>query len=320
MSILSSLVWHDPLWLLLLPLLPLLFWVRQKAKRPRPALIWTLAVHVPTWRTRLWRLLPWLRAAALALLLIAMARPQRLLQEKTVKTEGIDIGLVLDVSESMLAEDFRPNRLEASKRVAIDFVKRRSNDRISLTLFAGEAFSPCPLTTDHRILEELIAGIRHGIIRDNTAIGDGLATAVNRLKDAPSRSKVIILLTDGENNAGYIQPAVAAEIAQAFGIKVYTIGMGAAAQFSAWPGAGEAPVDEALLSRMAEITGGKYFRAEDPQALARIYAEIDRLEKTETETAVVRLTSEAFFPFIWAALWLLFVELLLRFTLLRSIP
>ncbi len=315
MSFLNGLTWSQPAWLLLLLILPLFFW---KPRRAFASLIWPEAPPAVTLRTRLMHVPVWLRVAALVLIIAALARPQRLLQDRTITTEGIDIGLVLDVSESMLAEDFRPNRLEASKRVAMDFVDRRPNDRISLTVFAGEAFSPCPLTTDHRIVKEFIAGIRHGIIRDNTAIGDGLATAVNRLKDSAAESKVIILLTDGENNAGYIQPAVAAEIAQAIGIRLYTIGVAAAWQFS---GSGEeTPVDETLLGEMAQKTGGRYFRAEDPQALERIYAEIDRLEKTETETIVVQQTQEMFRIFVWAALALIVVEMLLRFTILRTIP
>lgn len=315
MSFFKGLIWNDPAFLLLLLLLPLLF---RRNRSDAPSMRWPGAEATNTFRVRLLPVLPWLRAAALALLIIALARPQRLLQDSVVTTEGIDIGLVLDVSESMLAEDFQPNRLEVSKRAAIRFVERRTNDRISLTVFAGEAFSPCPLTTDHNIVKELIAGIRHGIIRDNTAIGDGLATAINRLKDSPSASKVIVLLTDGENNTGYIQPLTAAEIAQTIGIRLYTIGVGSARQFGAAPG--EGPVDETMLETMAKKTGGRYFRAEDPQTLERIYTEIDRLEKTEIETAVTRQKREEFAFFVWAALALLTAEALLRFTILRSLP
>ena len=310
MSFFHGLIWQQPAWLLLLLLLPLLL----RKPRSSASLTWPASPALPTLRTRLMPLPKWLMALAAALVIVALARPQRLLQDRTISTKGIDIGLVLDVSESMLAEDFRPNRLEASKRVAMNFVDRRPNDRFSVTIFAGEAFSPCPLTTDQRIVKEIIAGIRHGVIRDNTAIGDGLATAINRLKDSPAESKVIILLTDGENNAGYIQPMVAAEIAQTLGIRLYTIGAGAAWQFD------ESPVDETLLTEMARITGGRYFRAQDAQALEQIYAEIDRLETTEIETTTLQETSEAFRGFAWAALALISLGLLLQFTVLRTIP
>ncbi len=235
-----------------------------------------------------------------------------------INSKGIDIGLVLDVSESMLAEDFAPNRLEAGKRVALHFVNRRPADRFSVTLFAGEAFSPCPLTSDHNMVKEIIAGIQYGILRDNTAIGDGLATAVNRLKDSPSKSKVIILLTDGDNNAGYIQPQTAAEITQSLGIRVYTFGM--AGQLSFFPGATGPAVNETLLREMAEKTGGRYFRAEDSAGLERVYAEIDRLEKTEIENAVVRRAADKFYVLIWAALLFIAAEWLLRYAVLRVLP
>jgi Ca-activated chloride channel family protein len=310
----AALTWQQPLWLLLLLLLPLLWW-RPGASLPPATMRWPEALVRSTWRTRMLAALPWLRATALAMCIIALARPQLPLENQTISSKGIDIGLVLDVSESMLAEDFAPNRLEAGKRVALNFVHRRPADRFSVTLFAGEAFSPCPLTSDHHMVKEIIAGIQYGILRDNTAIGDGLATAVNRLKDSPAKSKVIILLTDGDNNAGYIQPQTAAEITQSLSIRLYTIGM--AGQLSFFPGAAGTAVNETLLREMAEKTGGRYFRAEDGAGLERVYAEIDRLEKTETENAVVRRSSDKFYVLIWAALLFIAAEWLLRYAVLR---
>lgn len=315
MNWLSALVWQQPLWFLLLLLIPLLW---RRPRQARATITWPEAIARPTWRTRLWGSLPWLRALALALCVTAMARPQLPLENQSLSSKGIDIGLVLDVSESMLAEDFAPNRLEAGKRVALQFVNRRPADRFSVTLFAGEAFSPCPLTTDHNMVREIIAGIQYGILRDNTAIGDGLATSVNRLKDSPSKSKVIILLTDGDNNTGYIQPKTAAEIAQSLGIRLYTIGL--AGHLSFFPGAVGPAINETLLSEMAEITGGRYFRAEDGAGLERVYAEIDRLEKTETENAVVRRAADKYYVFLWAALLLIATEWLLRYGVLRVLP
>lgn len=315
MSWLSTLEWQQPLWFLLLLLLPLLW------RRPRriPAVInWPEALAQPTWRIRLWRSLPWLRALAMVLCVTALARPQLPLENQSIHSKGIDIGLVLDVSESMLAEDFAPNRLEAGKRVALQFVSRRPADRFSVTLFAGEAFSPCPLTTDHNMVKEIITGIRYGILRDNTAIGDGLATSVNRLKDSPSKSKVIILLTDGDNNAGYIQPTTAAEIAKSLDIRLYTIGL--AGQLSFFPGAVGSAINETLLREMAEMTGGRYFRAEDGTGLERVYAEIDRLEKTETENTVVRRGADKYYLFLWAALLFIAAEWLLQYAVLRVLP
>lgn len=313
----TALIWQQPFWWLLLLLLPLLWW--QPGTSPPPATMrWPEALARATWRTRMLAVLPWLRATALALCIIALARPQLPLENQTISSKGIDIGLVLDVSESMLAEDFAPNRLEAGKRVALQFVDRRPADRFSVTLFAGEAFSPCPLTTDHNIVKEIIAGIQYGILRDNTAIGDGLATSVNRLKDSPSKSKVIILLTDGDNNAGYVQPQTAAEITQSLGIRLYTVGL--AGQLSVFPGAVGPAINEKLLREMAESTGGRYFRAEDSAGLERVYAEIDRLEKTETENAVVRRAADKYYVLIWTALLFIAVEWLLRYAVLRVFP
>lgn len=268
------------------------------------------------------------RIIVLLLLIIALARPQSTLQWKNEKSEGIDIVLAIDVSSSMLARDFDPDRLEASKNMAIQFINGRRNDRIGLVVFSGESFTQCPLTTDHNVLINLFRDIHSGIIEDGTAIGMGLATSVNRLKDSNSPSKVIILLTDGVNNAGSIAPITAAELAQTFGIKVYTIGVGSmgtapypvntpyGVQLKNMP----VEIDEELLQEIAEFTGGKYFRATDNAKLKQIYEEIDRMEKIEIEVKEFSQKDEEFLFFVLVAALLLLTEIVLRNTLLRQIP
>ena len=268
------------------------------------------------------------RMVAFALLIIALARPQSTLNWKNEKTEGIDIVLALDISSSMLARDFEPDRLEASKDLAIQFINGRKNDRIGLVVFSGESFTQCPLTTDHNVLINLFRDIESGIIEDGTAIGMGLATAVNRLKDSKSPGKVIILLTDGVNNAGTIAPITAAELAQTFGIKVYTIGVGSMGQA---PYPVNTPygvqlrnmpveIDEELLENIAQSTGGKYFRATNNDKLQQIYEEIDQLEKIEIEVKEYSRKKEEFLLFVLIASALLLVEIVLRNTVLRQIP
>ncbi|MFO7829297.1 MAG: VWA domain-containing protein [Bacteroidales bacterium] len=268
------------------------------------------------------------RIIVLLLLIIALARPQSTLQWKNEKSEGIDIVLAIDVSSSMLARDFDPDRLEASKNMAIQFINGRRNDRIGLVVFSGESFTQCPLTTDHNVLINLFRDIHSGIIEDGTAIGMGLATSVNRLKDSNSPSKVIILLTDGVNNAGSIAPITAAELAQTFGIKVYTIGVGSmgtapypvntpyGVQLKNMP----VEIDEELLQEIAEFTGGKYFRATDNAKLKQIYEEIDQMEKIEIEVKEFSQKDEEFLFFVLVAALLLLTEIVLRNTLLRQIP
>ena len=259
---------------------------------------------------------------------MAIARPQSTLSWKDEKTEGIDIVLALDISSSMLARDFEPDRLEASKDLAIQFINGRRNDRMGLVVFSGESFTQCPLTTDHNVLINLFRDINSGIIEDGTAIGMGLATSVNRLKDSNSPSKVIILLTDGVNNAGTIAPITAAELAQTFGIKVYTIGVGSMGQA---PYPVNTPygiqlrnmpveIDEELLEDIAQSTGGKYFRATNNAKLKQIYEEIDRMEKIEIEVKEFSQKKEEFLIFVLIAAALLLAEIALRHTLLRQIP
>ena len=286
--------------------------------------------HTQSIRGRLRSLLPVFRALAFILLVIALARPQEVLKEENITAEAVDIVLVMDLSSSMLAQDFKPDRLEVSKRVASEFVDKREYDRIGLAVFAGEAFTQCPLTTDHRVVKEFLANLQCGILDDGTAIGMGLATAVNRLKDSDAKSKVVILLTDGVNNAGYVKPITAAEIAEEFDVKVYTIGVGSTGD-ALTPvsrrsdgryifGMARVEIDESLLRQIARMTGGKYFRATSAESLEQIYAEIDQLEKTKIEVTSVRRYSEEFHIFAFWGLLILVMELLLRYSVLRAIP
>ncbi|GAB5552643.1 MAG: VWA domain-containing protein [Saprospiraceae bacterium] len=283
-----------------------------------------------SWKGRLRALLPILRILAFIALVVALARPRELFQEEEVKAEGIDIMLVMDLSSSMLARDFEPDRLEVCKRVATEFVDKREYDRVGLSVFAGEAFTQCPLTTDHRVVKDFLANLECGLLEDGTAIGMGLATAVNRLKDSESKSKIVILLTDGVNNAGYVKPETAAEIAREFEIKTYTIGVGTNGD-ALTPvnrrsdgqymfGLARVEIDEALLEQIAEMTGGKYYRALSEQGLEDIYDEIDRLEKTEIEVTVFKRYQELFHVFVWIAMLILVLEVLLRYTIFRAIP
>lgn len=282
----------------------------------------------PTWRVRL-RFLPLaLRLLAVALVVVVLARPQSTSSYSDSNTEGIDIVLSMDISGSMKAVDFKPNRLEAAKNVAAKFIAGRPNDNIGLVVFAGESFTQCPLTTDHAVLINLLSDIRTGMLEDGTAIGMGLATAVSRIKESKAKSKVIILLTDGMNNYGAISPEKAAELAQTFGVRVYTIGVGSqgVAQVPVQTAFGvkmqdmEVKIDEALLQGIADKTGGKYFRATNNKSLESIYEEIDKMEKTIMEVRHYTQRTDEYLPFALAALALLLIEVLLRNTLLRTIP
>jgi len=283
-----------------------------------------------TLRSILRQWLPILRILALACLIIALARPQDSAKEEKVDAEGIDIALVMDLSSSMLAQDFKPDRLEVSKRVAIEFVEKRPYDRISLVVFAGEAYTKAPLTSDHRILKKFLSELECGKLEDGTAIGMGLATAVNRLKDSDAKSKVIILLTDGDNNAGYIQPITAAEMAQLFDINVYTIGVGSRGRALAPVARGSngqfkyglatVRIDEALLQEISEMTGGRSYRATSEEKLEQIYAEIDQLEKTVVQRTILDRKEERFHHWAMAAFILVLIEFILRHTWLRTIP
>lgn len=270
------------------------------------------------------------RLVAVSLLILVLARPQSRSSWKDVKTQGIDIVMALDISGSMLAKDFKPDRLEAAKEVAADFIDSRPNDRIGLVIFSGESFTQCPLTSDHAVIKNLFAGIHTGMVADGTAIGNGLATAVTRVKDSKAKSKVVILLTDGVNNQGSVAPLTAAEIAKAFGVRVYTIGVGtmgkALSPIAMYPngqyeyGYVDVNIDEKSLGEIAGMTGGKYFRATDNDKLREIYSEIDRLEKTIFEEKNFTNKAEHFFPFAIAAGIALLIEYLLKNTLFRTNP
>lgn len=284
-------------------------------RQPRSARIYLL--HVPFV----------LRVACITLLSIALARPQLTNRWSSESTEGIDIMMALDISGTMQAEDLRPNRLEAAKQVASDFVAARPNDQIGLVVFASESFTQCPLTTDHAVLINLFQSVKFGMIEDGTAIGLGLANAVNRMKDSPTKSKVIILLTDGSNNRGEIDPQTAAEIAKTYGIRVYAVGVGSHGQ-------ARVPIqtpmgrqymmmdsefDETTLQRIATTTGGQYFRATDNTSLKSIYEQIDQMEKTKLRVREYSKHTDTFAPFLVAALLCLVVEILLRYFVLRTV-
>ncbi len=269
-----------------------------------------------------------LRVLTIALIIIAIARPQSTLSWKNEESEGIDIVLALDISSSMLARDFQPDRLEAAKDLAIQFIAGRRNDRMGLVVFSGESFTQCPLTTDHRVLINFFRDIKSGMIEDGTAIGMGLATSVSRLKDSDAKSKVIILLTDGVNNRGAIAPVTASELAQTFGIRVYTVGVGTEGMapypvptpFGIQIRNVPVEIDEETLQEIAQNTGGEYFRATDNKKLKQIYEQIDQLEKSKIEVKEFSQKDEEFLAFVLLAAFLLLSDMILRNTLLRQIP
>lgn len=319
--------------LLLLLLVPLIYYGLRRRNKERSVAFSSLEIiddaklQAPLWK-RYARVL--LRAAALILIVFGLARPQTGRSESSIRSEGVDIMLLIDTSSSMQAQDFRPkNRLHVAKEVVKDFVAKRSNDRVGLVVFSAQAITQCPLTLDHDILDELVDNVNFGMLEDGTAIGVALATACNRLKDSEARSRVVILLTDGRNNMGVISPATAAQIASTLGIKVYTIGVGRK---------GTAPVpvddpvfgrrmvsmpvelDESTLQEIANKTDGRYFRATDREQLAEIYDQIDALEKTKIETQTFTNYTDRFALFIMPALALFLLELGLAESVVREIP
>lgn len=327
----ENITFANPIYLyLLLLLVPLIAWYIYKLRKAQAT--FSLSTTMPFKQIKpsakvYLRHLPFvMRLLALAALIIVIARPQSINSSDISNTEGIDIVIALDVSTSMLAEDFKPNRLEASKQVAAEFVNDRPNDKIGLVIFAGESFTQCPLTTDHRVLLNLINEVNFFMIEDGTAIGLGLANAVNRLKDSDSKSKVVILLTDGSNNAGQIAPLTAADLAASYGIRVYTIGVGSKGNSTLVdPRSGQrtqikADIDERVLTEIAGITGGQYFRATDNTSLRQIYDEIDEMETRHISVNTVTRRKELYLPFALLALCLAGVELILRRTVFRSIP
>ena len=269
-----------------------------------------------------------LKMIGLSLIIVAMARPQSVDEWSVSNTEGVDIVLCMDISGSMRAIDFKPNRLESSKNVAGDFINGRPSDRFAITLFSAESFTQCPLTNDKATLINLLNQVTFGMIEDGTAIGTGLATAVNRLKDSRAVSKIIILLTDGVNNTGMIGPMTAAEIATEFGIRVYTIGVGTdgLAPFPVQTPFGtqyrdmKVEIDEKVLKEISDLTGGQYFRAKDEKMLASVYQEIDQLEKTILDVEKFTKRKEKYFPFLFSAILLLLTNSFLNLTFLRTLP
>lgn len=328
----SNLHFASPWWFLGLLIIPLLvYWQYFQKKMVDPTLKMSnlkgLSV-TKSWKEKIYPYLPTLKIASLVFFIIALARPQLSLKEEKVKAEGIDIMMVMDLSSSMLSKDFDPDRLEVSKLVAKEFVEKRVHDRIGLVVFSGESFTQCPLTTDHNILLDFLGSLEVGMLQDGTAIGMGLATAVNRLKDSDAKSKIIILLTDGVNNAGYINPNTAAEIAREYDVKVYTIAVGTMGQALSpvnrrsdgqyMYAMAKVEIDVALLESIAEMTEGKYFRAVDRASLENIYAEIDRLEKTEIEVNVFKRYKDEFRMFLIIGLFLFLMWWVLSQTIFRT--
>ena len=327
-------VFANPTYLyLLLLLIPLIGWYIYKLSKSQASMQVSSSEVFQLPEARSWKIylrhVPFLlRMVLIALLIVVLARPQSTNSWQNSSTEGIDIMLAMDISSSMLAQDLKPNRLEAAKDVAASFINGRQNDNIGLVVFAAESFTQCPLTTDHTVLLNLFKDIQPVIIQDGTSIGLGLANAVSRIKDSQAKSKVIILLTDGVNNAGEIAPVTASEIARTFGVRVYTIGVGTQ---------GEAPypfqtafgiqyqnvpveIDEPTLKQIAATTGGQYFRATDNASLKAIYEEIDQMEKTKISVQEFSKKQEEYMQWALLVLLLLLVEVLLKNTLLRNIP
>ncbi len=327
----NNISFSQPWFFSLLLLIPILIvWYKKKNDQQQGAIMISdiSARGLSSWKTS-FRHLPFvLRLLTITVIVLALARPQTQYDEQNAEGEGVDIILCIDVSGSMTAQDFTPNRLEAAKNVAIDFVNKRLTDRIGIVIFSGESFTQCPLTTDHAVLITAIQNIRNGLLEDGTAIGSGLGTSVDRLRTSTSKSKVIILLTDGENNGGLIDPKTAKEIAKAFSIKVYTIGVGTdgyAPQPVQTPMGivmqnGKVSIDEKLLKEIADETGGKYFRAKGNEGLAGIYDAINGLEKSKVQITTITRYTEKFFPFVIAALVFILLELLLRFIVFKKFP
>lgn len=328
----KNIAFGQPLFFLLGMLLPvMIIWYIKNNKRQTAAVKVSSSksfVKLNNWRTSFRHAPFMLRLLSIAFIITALARPQAKTEQQQAEGEGIDIILCIDVSGSMTAQDLTPSRMEAAKKVASDFVDRRPADRIGIVIFSGESFTLCPLTTDKAVLHSAIKGIQNGLLKDATAIGDGLATSVDRVRNSKSKSKIVILLTDGVNNDGLIGPDNAKEIAKAFGIKVYTIGVGTDGNISSpeqTTSGVAAPqqkvtIDEKLMTDIASETGGKYFRAKDNNGLENIYKEIDQLEKSKVEIATLTRYSEKFFPLVIIALGLLLLEVILRFTVLKKFP
>jgi Ca-activated chloride channel family protein len=326
-------IFAHPYFLLLLLLLPLLIWYfyyqdKQRAVVFRISTTEGIRGFRQSWKVR-WRpVLNVLRCIAFAMFVVALARPQKTNVSETIDSEGIDIVLSMDISGSMLAEDFKPNRLEAAKANALKFIDARPTDRIGLVIFSGESFTQCPITIDHNVLKDQVNQIKSGMLQDGTAIGDGLATAVDRLRDAKGKSRIVILMTDGVNNVGKIGPELALEIAKAYKVRVYTIGVGTEGEalspvqtpFGERKQMVPVQIDENLLKKIAKETGGNYYRATGNSKLESIYKEIDKLEKTSIEVNAYKHYGELFFWFAFTGVVALVLELILQLTVFRRLP
>lgn len=322
------------LWLIPAVLLLAGLWWYFRAKKQYPSLRISSASAFAGFenpvKSKIKQFLPVLRVLALVLLLTALARPQTSQEEEKVTTEGIDIVLAIDVSTSMLAKDFSPNRLEAAKKEALNFVDARTRDRIGLVVFSGESFTQCPVTIDHNIVKNQLKEVKNGLMEDGTAIGMGLATSVQRLKESEAKSKVVILMTDGVNNKGLIDPMTASDIALQFGVRVYTIGIGtngkAMTPVAMSPDGklifdyADVQIDETLMKDIAKKTGGQYFRATDNKKLKEIYEQIDKLEKTKIEVSAYEHKTEKFYAFALLAGVVLLLEAIFRYLIVKSIP
>ncbi len=326
----------NPFYFLLLFLLPIAWFLQKKQKNKAVSLAFNNLEGLKNLQSKRqkWQkyLLPLLQMLTFVSIITALARPQMPLREEITHQEGIDIMLVLDLSMSMLSKDFKPDRLEVSKSVASSFVQKRPYDRIGLVIFSGEAFTQCPLTSDHTTLQQMLDGLKTGILQDGTAIGMGLATAVNHLQDTTTKSRIVILLTDGVNNSGYISPLDAANLAKQYGIKIYTIGVGTVGEalmpIGRRPSTGEivfdmqhVEIDEALLEQIAATSpGGTYYRATDAKQLEKIYEEINLLEKTKLDSNIIKQKVELFVPFVFIALFLLLLLFILKNTIFKTLP
>ena len=329
---LHNIVFAYPQYFFLLFLIPLMvFWYMHNNMNQHSSMIVSGIRNISgnSWKVFFRHMLFVIRLLAIACIITALARPQLRNDEQIITGDGVDIMLCMDVSGSMLAQDFTPNRLEAMKQLAAEFVDSRLTDRIGLVIFAGESFTACPLTSDRNVLKNQIYSAQSGFMADGTAIGDGLSTSVERLKASKAKSRLVILLTDGENQGGLIDPLTAREIAKSVGIKVYTIGMGTDGYAPApmYTPSGtvtlqqqKVNIDEKLLRSIASETGGMYFRARDNSGLKNIYVEIDKLEKSKIEITALKRFTEKFFPFAIAAAIFLLIELLLRYSVFRKFP
>jgi Ca-activated chloride channel family protein len=317
------------LFLLLLIPIPIYIWKRVSKKNVIALPAASVFSRHTSWKIKLMDLPSVLRVLSIACMILALARPQSTTSWQDVRMEGVDIVIALDISASMLARDLSPNRLEASKAVAQEFIDKRPDDRIGLVIFSGESFTQCPLTSDHTVIKNLFNGLKCGLLNDGTAIGLGLSTAVARLKDSKAKSKVVILLTDGVNNSGSVSPMMASELARPFGIRVYTIGIGtrgkAYSPVGIYPNGEYAydyvpvEIDEKTMKSIAEQTGGKYFRATNKKSLQQTYAEIDKMEKSIIEERQYSKRTELFRPLALAALSLLILEFFLRRTIFKTV-